>query len=66
MGTKLENVDDVLLPGVVARVRASAPRPLSPVFLDYLRRCVNGLPARPAEPSTGARPNVNMNAPVGI
>ena len=37
-GTEPENADDVLLPGVVARVRASAPRPLSTVILDYLRR----------------------------
>ena len=65
-GTEPENGDDVLLPGVVARVRASAPRPLSTVFLDYLRRCVTELGARPAEPSTGTRPNVNVNAPVGV
>ena len=65
-GAEPKNADDVLLPGVVARVRASAPRPLSTVFLDYLRHCIHELGARPAEPSTGTRPNVNVNAPVGV
>ena len=56
----VDDIDDT-----VARLRAHGAELLGEVA-QYLRRCVIELGARPEVPTSGNRPGINLNPPVGV
>jgi len=65
LATATSSVPD-LDPAVTDQVTTNASKAQAPALLDYLRRCVIELGARPEVPTSGNRPGINLNPPVGV